>query len=61
MLTASSSVHDPGPDSRIAETRLTEFMEYSLRCSVDLQPERFDDRRPESNIGSEGLPEFFGV
>ena len=29
--------------------------------SVDLQPERFDDRRPESNIGCEGPPEFFGV
>ena len=29
--------------------------------SVDLQPERFDDRRPESNIGCERLPEFFRV
>jgi hypothetical protein len=29
--------------------------------SVYLQPERFDDRRPESNIGCERLPEFFRV
>jgi hypothetical protein len=38
-----------------------DVMEYALRCSVDLQRERFDDRRPESNIGCEGPPEFFGV
>jgi hypothetical protein len=28
---------------------------------VELQPERLDDRCPESNIRSEGPPEFFGV
>jgi hypothetical protein len=31
------------------------------QCSVDLQRERVDDRRPKSNIRCEGLPEFFGV
>src|SRR5260221_12877670 len=29
--------------------------------SVDLQPERFDDRCPESNVGCEGPPEFFRI
>ena len=28
--------------------------------SVDLQPERLDHRRPESNIGFEATPEFLG-
>src|SRR5262249_41297494 len=28
--------------------------------SVDLQPKRLDHRRPESNIGFEATPEFFG-
>ena len=41
--------------------RVSEFMEYALRHSVDLQPERFDDWRPEYNIGCEGPSEFFGV
>src|ERR1700681_4990609 len=36
------------------------LMEYPVTCSVDLQPECFDDRRPEGNIGCEGPPEFFG-
>ena len=30
-------------------------------CSVELYPERFDDWRPECNIGREGPTEFFGV
>ena len=32
-----------------------------LTLSVDLQLERFDDRRPQSNIGRKRLPEFFRV
>ena len=36
-------------------------MGYALGHSVDLQPERLDDRRPEGNVGGEGLPEFVGV
>ena len=31
------------------------------QCSVDLQRQRFDDRRPESNIRCERPGEFFGV
>ena len=41
--------------------RLLIFMEYPIRCSVDLCPERFDDWRPECDIGCEGPTEFFGV
>src|SRR5712691_3699819 len=29
--------------------------------SVDFQTERFDDRRPKSDIGCKRLPEFFGA
>src|SRR6266852_3415155 len=36
------------------DIRISQFMEYALRYSVDLQPERCDDWRPESNIGCEG-------
>jgi hypothetical protein len=29
--------------------------------SVELQPERFDYRRPECNVGGKRLAEFFGI
>src|SRR5712671_6353663 len=35
--------------------------ERRIGRSVDLQPESFDDRRPESNIGCKRLPEFLGA
>jgi hypothetical protein len=30
-------------------------------CSIDLQRERFDNRRPEINVACQGPLEFFGV
>src|SRR5262245_57644436 len=32
-----------------------------VSLSIDLEPESFHDRLPESNIGREGPPEFFGA
>ena len=33
----------------------------AVSCSIDLKAQPFDDRRPESNVGCEGSPEFLGV
>jgi hypothetical protein len=31
-------------------------MEYTLSYSIDLQPDRFDDRHPENNDGGQREP-----
>jgi hypothetical protein len=59
MLTVRFVGHGPKRSSTTS-SRGTEFRNV-LTYSVDLQPERFDDRRPESNIGCEGPTESFRV
>jgi len=60
LRTAPISVeNDPHRTRAHRNSPTGEFMD--TQCSVDLKRERFDDRRPESNIGCEGLSEFFGV
>jgi hypothetical protein len=44
-----------------SEIRIAQFIEYALMYSVDLQPERCDDWRPESNVVGKHPPEFFGA
>jgi len=41
------------------QLRLAGFMEYALRYSVDLQPERFGDWSPQSNVVGKHPSELF--